>query len=477
MTLGNKLKLAIAAMLAVVVGMTASALYSITIVDKELEISTGSTAEKLALAGDVKAAANIMRTGQRGILLNALQSDPAGAAATERDYSKKKEETLALVAKIDGLLGREEGRQLVQQLKSDIERRAACFRQIAQLCRAGNLNQASAFYKERGAPAGAAMERTASALMTQETAIMRRSADAGRRQARFAMIAMTAIGTFGIGTIILTFVMVGGITKTMSHLAAELSQGASQVFSTSSQVASASQKLAAEASASASAIEATSTAALQVASMARLSAGQARTAADIMDSVDAQVNNGNKTLGEMVESMTEIAESSGRISKIIQVIDGIAFQTNILALNAAVEAAGAGEAGMGFAVVADEVRNLAQRSAVAARDTAGLIEDSIAKSNGGAIKPQQVAEVIRGITENTGRTKKFINDVSLASLAEAKGVDEISRGVIQMQQSTRDTASFSEESAAAGQQLSNQAKTLNSIARQMASMVGADDGG
>jgi methyl-accepting chemotaxis protein len=82
-----------------------------------------------------------------------------------------------------------------------------------------------------------------------------------------------------------------------------------------------------------------------------------------MDSVDAQVNNGNKTLGEMVESMAEITESSGRISKIIKVIDGIACQTNILALNAAVEAARAGGAGMGFAVVADEVRNLAQRSA------------------------------------------------------------------------------------------------------------------
>ena len=93
------------------------------------------------------------------------------------------------------------------------------------------------------------------------------------------------------------------------------------------------------------------------------SADQARPAASLMDSVDAQVNNGNKTLGEMVESMAEITESSGRISKIIKVIDGIACQTNILALNAAVEAARAGGAGMGFAVVADEVRNLAQRSA------------------------------------------------------------------------------------------------------------------
>src|SRR6202011_3561146 len=101
---------------------------------------------------------------------------------------------------------------------------------------------------------------------------------------------------------------------------------------------------------------------------------------------------------DMTTSMREIGASSGKISKIIKVIDEIAFQTNILALNAAVEAARAGEAGMGFAVVADEVRNLAQRCAQAAKDTAVLIEESITKSNDGKTKVDQVAMAIRAIT-------------------------------------------------------------------------------
>src|ERR1700742_4175435 len=113
----------------------------------------------------------------------------------------------------------------------------------------------------------------------------------------------------------------------------------------------------------------------------------------------------------MLESMKDISTSSEKISKIIKVIDEIAFQTNILALNAAVEAARAGEAGMGFAVVAEEVRNLAQRSAQAARDTASLIEESILKSTEGSRKLEEVASSIVGITESAGKVKTLVHEV------------------------------------------------------------------
>ena len=118
---------------------------------------------------------------------------------------------------------------------------------------------------------------------------------------------------------------------------------------------------------------------------------------------------------EMITSMEEINTASDKISRIIKVIDEIAFQTNILALNAAVEAARAGEAGLGFAVVADEIRRLAQRSAQAAKDTAAMIEESIGKSSEGSAKLNQVAEAILAITESATKVKTLSDEVNLGS--------------------------------------------------------------
>src|SRR5207247_7553209 len=123
----------------------------------------------------------------------------------------------------------------------------------------------------------------------------------------------------------------------------------------------------------------------------------------------------NQTLDRMVEKMKEIDASSNKIAHIIKVIDEIAFQTNILALNAAVEAARAGEAGLGFAVVADEVRNLAQRCAQAARDTTGLIEESIQTSRDGNARLDEMAGAVRAMTENSSRIKTLVDEVNLGS--------------------------------------------------------------
>jgi len=130
----------------------------------------------------------------------------------------------------------------------------------------------------------------------------------------------------------------------------------------------------------------------------------------------------NEALGQMVIAMAEISSSSGKIAKIIRVIDEIAFQTNILALNAAVEAARAGEAGMGFAVVADEVRNLAQRCAQAAKDTAGLIEESISKSNEGKLKTDLVASEIHSIIEQSSKVKTLVDNVNAGSVEQARAL-------------------------------------------------------
>jgi len=176
-----------------------------------------------------------------------------------------------------------------------------------------------------------------------------------------------------------------------------------------------------------------------------------------------------------VLAMGDIKNSSDKVAKIIKVIDEIAFQTNILALNAAVEAARAGEAGMGFAVVADEVRNLAQRCAQAAKDTAALIEESIAKSKDGKAKVDQVAVAIRAITEESGKVKTLVEEVSLGSLEQTRGIEQVAKALTQMEQVTQQSAANAEESAAASEQLTAQASALMEVVHQLIAMVGGGE--
>jgi len=174
----------------------------------------------------------------------------------------------------------------------------------------------------------------------------------------------------------------------------------------------------------------------------------------------------------MVAAMQEINGSSEKISKIIQVIDDIAFQTNILALNAAVEAARAGEAGMGFAVVADEVRNLSQRCAQAARDTSALIEESIAKSHEGKATLDQVAEAIRSITADNDSVRGLAATVENGSAEQAQGTEQILSAIHQMQRVTQESAANAEESASVGQELDSQAANLRRIVEDLTAVVG-----
>jgi methyl-accepting chemotaxis protein/methyl-accepting chemotaxis protein-1 (serine sensor receptor) len=260
--------------------------------------------------------------------------------------------------------------------------------------------------------------------------------------------------------------------ETLRRIAHELADGAEQVATSATQVSSSAQSLAQGTSQQAASLQETSATTEEINSMTRKSAENSKSAADCTAEANDRIGQANCNLELMMTAMGEINASSDKISKIIKVIDEIAFQTNILALNAAVEAARAGEAGMGFAVVADEVRNLAQRCAQAAKDTSVLIEDSISKSVEGKVRLDEVVKVIQGVTNSVSKVKTLVDEVNAGSQEQARGSDQIARSIVQMEQVTQKTASSAEEGASAGAELSAQSANLRELVKQLNEMLG-----
>jgi hypothetical protein len=264
------------------------------------------------------------------------------------------------------------------------------------------------------------------------------------------------------------------ISKTsgrLKQLTQAVSESSAQVTSAAGQISSSSQAMAQSATEHVASLEETSAAAEQITSMTRKNADNSRLAAEEMVAVSHRVAESNSTMNEMLASMDDIRDSSGKIAKIIKVIDEISFQTNILALNAAVEAARAGESGAGFAVVADEVRNLAMRSAQAAKDTASLIEDSLAKSNVGSTSLEKVVVVFRGISECASKVKVLVDEVHVGTQEQRKGIEQVLSAIQQMEQLTQSSAANSEESAATSEELAAQAESMNDIANRLRKVV------
>jgi len=298
------------------------------------------------------------------------------------------------------------------------------------------------------------------------------SANAEAKTARISWAA-ACLALIGLAVGCGVFWVVTRANWSLTSLAGRLAEGAEKVAEAASQVSGASQSVAQGATEQASSLVETSASTEAVVSITHQNADHAMRVADLMQQSETGATEVHQTLDRMVDKMKEIDASGNKIARIIKVIDEIAFQTNILALNAAVEAARAGEAGLGFAVVAEEVRNLAQRCAQAARDTAALIEESIATSRDGNARLDQMATAVRGMTESSGRVKELVDRVNVGSQEQARGMDQIQTAIAEMEKVTQKNAAGAEESASAGAELSGHADYLRSLVREMREMVGA----
>lgn len=268
------------------------------------------------------------------------------------------------------------------------------------------------------------------------------------------------------------FLLSLSITRPIGRTVDSLLECADQVGSASTQVAAASQQLAAGSSQQAGSLEETSASLEELASMSRANSENANQANILMTDTGQVVDRAGISMSDLTESIKEITQASSETAKIIKTIDEIAFQTNLLALNAAVEAARAGEAGAGFAVVADEVRNLALRAAEAAKNTARLIEGTVAKVQAGSGLVDQTSQAFSQVAASAGKVKDLVAEIAAASHEQAQGVDHINKAITEMDLVVQRNAANSEESASASEELNSQAEQMKDLVGELVAVVG-----
>jgi methyl-accepting chemotaxis protein len=259
----------------------------------------------------------------------------------------------------------------------------------------------------------------------------------------------------------------GGSLKTalenFNAMFAEIKGATDEVAGGSQHIADGAQLLAQGSTQQSATIQQLSASVAEISGQTRRNAAVANEAKELGEAIKADAQQGSRQMGQMMQAVREINESSKAIEKVIKIIDDIAFQTNILALNAAVEAARAGQHGKGFAVVADEVRSLAAKSAEAARNTNGLIESSIKKAEqGGAISAETSASLER-IVEGIVRSSELIAGIAKSSDDQSEGISQIGEAINRVSHVVQQNSATSQQSAAASQQLSSQAAILEPL--------------
>jgi len=486
-----KLLLAFGTVLALVMGLGYSSLTAVGGLGGALDVAVNRTARKLRLVGDLQAGFQEMRADATKVEISLVNTmigrvntrqqsaeSTCGSCHTSDTVETQRQQFEAVatrlgaqIAQLRPLVAGDGERQAEDVLETGIAEWLSLYRQYLKLAADRDFTAAHEVMLGKIYPLVEGMDKAAKQLAAQQLEVLAASGREARAQvsaSRVVACVLIALCLLAGGAVQW---IVRGVNRVLRQFAREMAAMSGQVTDAAHQLDASSQSLAEGASEQAASLEETSASAEEVQSTTRSNSGHCHSASAATGQVNRQVGEANRSLGQMIESMQAINVSSGKISQIIKVIDEIAFQTNILALNAAVEAARAGEAGMGFAVVADEVRNLAQRSAQAAKDTAALIEESIARSKEGSAKLGQVAEAIQAITGSAAEVKGLIDKVGSAGEEQFRGIEQISRALTQIDQVTQKTAASAEENAAAGKQLSAQSDALREVAERLSALI------
>ena len=500
--LGHRLALGFGLVMSLMAALTLAAYVGLSDTNDDLHSIADNTVPSLQVAADLKSTSLNLRRFEYNHLVS---EDPSRLLVLEADIAKQQADLLQTFKAYEPLISGDEDRALWQEAQADALRYVSQWGAIQALSgQIGGAGKSVAEERLTG-PSREYFEQLQAKLdklwafnVNHADQVKKESAVSYRQVLLAVLVLAAAAMAFGLlAAVLITRSIVRPITdavgiadhiasgdltqkivvsgrdetsqlltamqkmqQALSTLVSSVRQGAEGVATASAQIAQGNQDLSSRTEQQASALEQTSASMEEMGSTAQQNADNARAASQLAASASSVAVQGGEVVGQVVSTMREIQHSSQKISDIIGVIDGIAFQTNILALNAAVEAARAGEQGRGFAVVAGEVRTLAQRSAEAAKEIKQLINASVERVEQGTTLVDRAGSTMQEVVQSIQRVTDIVGEISSASQEQNAGVNQVAEAVTSMDQTTQQNAALVEESASAAASLQQQADQL-----------------
>ena len=500
--LGHRLALGFGLVMSLMAALTLAAYVGLSDTNDDLLSIADNTVPSLQVAADLKSTSLNLRRFEYNHLVS---EDPSRLLVLEADIAKQQADLLQTFKAYEPLISGDEDRALWQEAQADALRYVSQWGAIQALSgQIGGAGKSVAEERLTG-PSREYFEQLQAKLdklwafnVNHADQVKKESAVSYRQVLLAVLVLAAAAMAFGLlAAVLITRSIVRPITdavgiadhiasgdltqkivvsgrdetsqlltamqkmqQALSSLVSSVRQGAEGVATASAQIAQGNQDLSSRTEQQASALEQTSASMEEMGSTAQQNADNARAASQLAASASSVAVQGGEVVGQVVSTMREIQHSSQKISDIIGVIDGIAFQTNILALNAAVEAARAGEQGRGFAVVAGEVRTLAQRSAEAAKEIKQLINASVERVEQGTTLVDRAGSTMQEVVQSIQRVTDIVGEISSASQEQNAGVNQVAEAVTSMDQTTQQNAALVEESASAAASLQQQADQL-----------------
>ncbi|MCA1323447.1 methyl-accepting chemotaxis protein [Herbaspirillum sp. alder98] len=498
-TIRVRLWLGFGLLMVLIVVMAASGITRLAQLNRQMSAVIHDQYPKTVVAGDIVDQLNLVARSVRNILLlkDAKQIQSEADRITGADRATGED-----LAQLDRMLTDAESRVLLtrlqQALAAYVDKRQKVLTMVEQGVKEGAIDVLIGEVR----PVQSASMNAAEALIKQQQEIMKAAGDEVQdnyAHARNLMLGLTALGLLVATLIAWTItrsitdpldravrvaelVADGDLTSTIDgrgrdetskllralkkmndnllDIVGQVRSATDTIAIASREIATGNLDLSSRTEQQAASLEETASSMEELTATVRQNADNSKQADTLAESATTVARRGGAVVGQVVETMGAINESSRKIGDIIGVIDGIAFQTNILALNAAVEAARAGEQGRGFAVVASEVRSLAQRSATAAREIKELIGGSVQRVSDGNKLVEQAVATIEEVVQSVQRVSSVVNEISTAGREQSSGIEQVNLAITQMDQVTQQNAALVEQAAAAAQSLQDQAAQL-----------------